>query len=85
MAEPIWIDVREADEFAGAHYEGSINISYEIIGEKINDLDLPKDADIRVYCRSGRRSGIAKEVLNALGYSNVTNEGGLKEVLGIDI
>ena len=85
MADPVWIDVREADEFAGPHYEGSINISYEVIGAKISDLNLSKDTDIRVYCRSGRRSGIAKEVLESMGYTKVTNEGGLKEVLGIDI
>ena len=85
MSDPVWIDVREADEFAGPHYEGAINISYEVIADKIGELDLAKDADIRVYCRSGRRSGVAKQVLNSMGYTNVTNEGGLPEVLGIDI
>ena len=85
MSDAVWIDVREADEFAGPHKEGAINISYEVIHEKIGDLNLSHDTDIRVYCRSGRRSEIAKDVLLRLGYKNVINEGGLKEVLGIDI
>lgn len=85
MSDAVWIDVREADEFSGPHHEGAINISYEVIGSEIDKLDLTKDKDIRVYCRSGRRSEVAKNVLTSLGYTNVINEGGLKEVLGIDI
>jgi phage shock protein E len=34
-----------------------------------------------VYCRSGRRSGIARETLIAQGFTNVTNIGGLQEAL----
>ena len=84
MSNPVWIDVREADEFAGPHYKGSINISYQVIEAEIGGLNLAKDTDIRVYCRTGRRSGIAKDMLEAMGYTKVTNEGGVKEVLGID-
>ena len=85
MSETVWIDVREADEFAGPHKEGAINISYQVITEQIETLNLAKDQDIRVYCRSGRRSEVAKDLLSALGYTQVTNEGGLPEVLGIPI
>ena len=36
-----------------------------------------KDAQILVYCRSGRRSKIAAESLANLGYTNVKEFGGI--------
>jgi phage shock protein E len=32
-----------------------------------------------VYCRSGRRSGIAQSALEEAGYTNVVNVGGLED------
>lgn len=81
MAKPVWIDVRTSEEYAAGHLEGSVNIPYENITKKIGELTSDKDADIRVYCRTGRRSGIAKELLEAHGFSNVTNEGGYQDLL----
>ncbi len=77
----IWIDVRTAEEFAQGHIEGSINVPYELIGDEINAIARDVDSDVRVYCRSGHRSGIAKNTLNGLGYANVINEGGFEDLL----
>lgn len=77
----IWIDVRTAEEFAGGHVTGAINIPYELIGADISDITRDVDSDIRVYCRSGKRSGVAKDTLNGLGYTNVVNEGGFEDLL----
>lgn len=77
----IWIDVRTAEEFNQGHVNGSINIPYENIGHEINSITRDIDADIRVYCRSGNRSGIAKNTLNGLGYENVINEGGYEDIM----
>lgn len=76
-----WIDVRTADEYSQGHVAGSINIPYEIIGAEIAAITRDVDSDIRVYCRSGNRSGTAKNTLNGLGYSNVINEGGYEDIL----
>ena len=62
-ANPLWIDVRSASEFDTGHVSDALNIPYNEIAEEIKLLDLDKDAVIYVYCRSGRRSGIAKETL----------------------
>ena len=43
---------------------------------KENFKGLPKDVLICVYCRSGRRSGIAKKILKKAGYK-VKNIGGI--------
>ena len=81
MAETYWIDVREADEYAGGHHPDAVNIPYESIAQRITEVTSDKNADIRVYCRSGRRSGVAKQTLEGLGFSKVVNEGGAEEVL----
>ena len=78
---PIWIDVRTPAEYASGHVEGALNIEFQLIADKIAGVTENKSADIRLYCRSGRRSGVAKESLAKLGYSNVSNEGGYAAAL----
>lgn len=80
MSKVYWIDVREADEFAGGHHPEAVNIPYESISGRIAEVTEDTKADIRVYCRTGRRSGIAKDSLSAMGYVNVVNEGGIEDV-----
>jgi phage shock protein E len=77
--EAAWIDVRSADEYAGGHVSNAVNIPYTEIVSRIGEVTEDKDALIYVYCRSGRRSGIAKESLEGAGFSNVVNLGGLKD------
>lgn len=77
----IWVDVRTSEEFSQGHIKGAINIPYEEIGAQISSVTRNVDEDIRVYCRVGRRSGIAKNTLNGLGYANVVNEGGYEEII----
>lgn len=78
---PIWIDVRTPEEYAGGFYLSAINIPHEIIANKIAEVTADKDADIRVYCRTGRRSGVAMDVLKKMGYTKVINEGGYEDLL----
>jgi len=74
-----WIDVRTAGEYADGHVSQAVNIPYEEITERIGEVTADKDALIYVYCRSGRRSGIAKGALEQAGFSNVVNLGGLDD------
>ncbi len=76
-----WIDTRTQEEFDAGNIEGSILIPFEVIAEHIADVTTDKTADIRVYCRSGRRSGVARDTLSAMGYTNVINEGGYEEII----
>ena len=80
-AEPFWIDVRSAAEYSEGHVEQAVNIPHQEIAEQIVAVTAEKDAEIYVYCRSGRRSGIAKETLENLGYTAVVNVGGLDDAL----
>lgn len=77
----IWIDVRTAEEFSQGHISGAINIPYEIIGSQIASVTRDVDEDVRVYCRSGRRSGVAMDTLRGMGYENVINEGGYEDLM----
>ena len=80
VAQSLWIDVRTAEEYQAGHLEGAINIPYDEIKQKISAVSTDKTADILLYCRSGRRSGIALETLRSLGYSKVTNAGAYEQL-----
>ncbi|MBW1848175.1 MAG: rhodanese-like domain-containing protein [Deltaproteobacteria bacterium] len=80
-AEELWIDVRTKEEFQSGHVKGAINIPYDQIGKFIGRVADEKDERIILYCRSGRRSGIAKKTLEKSGYTNVINEGGYSAAL----
>jgi phage shock protein E len=71
--------VRTPVEWETGHLVGAELIEWQEIGEKIANLTTHKDEIIYVYCRSGNRSGKAKEILDQLGYSNVLNAGGVAE------
>ena len=75
--EHIILDTREQDEFDEGHIPGAILIPYTEIEERSEEMLPDKDAQILVYCRSGRRSKIASESLSKLGYTNVKEFGGI--------
>jgi rhodanese-related sulfurtransferase len=60
------LDVRSPEEYASGHVPGAVNIPYDQIASRI--AEVPKDQDVVLYCKSGRRAGIAAEVLAAQGY-----------------
>ncbi len=76
----IWIDVRTDREYKSGHIEGAINIHYKEIGREIESVTKNKDEKIYLYCESGGRSGIAKKILDKMGYVNVINAGGYEEI-----
>ena len=75
--EHIILDTREQDEFDEGHIKGAILIPYTEIENKAEEMLPDKNAQILVYCRSGRRSKIASESLAKLGYTNVKEFGGI--------
>lgn len=67
------IDVRTAEEFAASHIVGARNIPHDQIEAQASALPARKDAEIVVYCRSGRRSALAQASLQKLGYTRVAH------------
>jgi phage shock protein E len=75
----VWIDVRSVDEYSEDHISSTENIPHTEIAMRISDLDLDKDAPIKLFCRSGVRAGLALTALQDLGYTNVENVGGIAD------
>lgn len=74
MDKPVIIDVREPFEYAGGHYPGALNIPpAQLMGGLPELADVPKDAHIIVYCRSGSRSNVVMHILRGRGYTNIVN------------
>jgi phage shock protein E len=74
------VDVRTPGEFAGGHLERAVNIPIDELDGRLGEIDRALEGDrtkkLVVYCASGRRSGIAKDLLEKKGYGAVTNAGG---------
>lgn len=71
------VDVRTAEEYASGHIPGAINMdgSSASFEQQISTLD--KSKSVALYCRSGRRSKIAAERVNALGYDVIELDKGI--------
>ncbi len=67
------IDVRTEAEWAAGHLEGAVLIPYERIGNEISKVVTDKKDTVYLYCRTGRRTGIAYETLKKAGYENLIN------------
>lgn len=66
------VDVRTAGEFAAGHIPGAINIPHDQIAARAGELAAHKaDGSLVLYCRSGRRTGIAVEALETQGFSRL--------------
>lgn len=70
------LDVRTEEEYVTGHIPNSTLIPLDELEERLNELKQ-KDKMIIVYCKSGRRSVIACEILIKEGYTNVYNLGGV--------
>ncbi len=61
------LDVRSPAEFKSGHIKGAINIPVQELEGRLGEV--PKGAEVVVYCRSGARSSRAAGVLNKNGYT----------------
>lgn len=73
----IILDVRTQEEYDEGHIPGAILIPNTEIEARAEEVLTDKDQLILVYCRSGRRSKLAAEILVELGYTNIREFGGI--------
>ncbi|MCC7382584.1 MAG: rhodanese-like domain-containing protein [Deltaproteobacteria bacterium] len=71
------IDVRTPEEFSAGHIKGAANIPLDAIQANPEIVGGLKDRPLVLYCRSGRRSEIAKGLLLRAGYREVLNLGAI--------
>ena len=74
----VLLDVREADEFRSGHIPGAVNIPLSAV----NQVTLPKEKPLYVYCLRGTRSKQAVSCLKRMGYQNVKSIGGIASYKG---
>ncbi len=73
----VLVDVRTKEEYDDRHIDGATLIPLDEL-ESIVDEKLPdKEQAVIVYCRSGRRSGIASKILLEKGYKKIYDLGAI--------
>lgn len=71
------IDVRSRLEFWLGNLPGAICLPVGGIAQSVVDRGIAKNARLLVYCASGARSAQATAILRQLGYTRVTDGGGI--------
>ena len=67
------VDVRNPLEYQRGALPGSVNIPLPLIQQALKQLD--RETPVLLYCNSGQRSGMAKQLLDACGFAVVHNLG----------
>ena len=77
----VLIDLRAPEDYREGHIPGSINLSLTQLADVADyaeDLTTP----IFVYCYSGNRSRQAAGILSVMGYTDITDMGGIEDYTG---
>jgi rhodanese-related sulfurtransferase len=74
------LDVRSTEEFNNGALPNARNIPLHILPLLAHE-HLDKDETVFIYCRAGGRAMMAEKILAGLGFSNVTNIGGIHQYL----
>ena len=80
-AGAVLLDVRTPQEYREGHIPGSQNVPLQQL-DKVDEVTENKDTLLYVYCHSGARSRQAVSLLQAMGYTNVHNIGGIAAYSG---
>lgn len=65
------LDVRSASEYADGHVPSAINIPHNELEANLAKLKGYENKDIVIYCRSGRRAGVAEGILSGKGFTQL--------------
>jgi phage shock protein E len=78
--QPIYLDVRTPEEFAAGHVAGTLHIPLDQLERRWAELAEYRDRPVVVYCRTGRRSGLAIDMLATKGFTRLENGGGVTQM-----
>ena len=71
----VLVDVRQPEEWVDAHIDGAVLVPLGDLPDRVDEL--PTDRELMVICRSGNRSAVATNALNASGREAVNVAGGM--------
>ena len=77
--DAVILDVRREEEFEEGHIKGAIWLPGRNLMSDAEDMIPDYDQPIFVYCNTGIRSERAVVTLKAMGYTNLTNLGSIKD------
>lgn len=77
----VLLDVRTPQEYREGHIPESKNVPLQTINNIVSCV-RNKETPLYVYCYSGARSSRAVSMLQHIGYTNVTNIGGISAYSG---
>lgn len=81
ISDALVIDVREDEEvFETGTIKGAVHIPMMTVPNNLNKI--PKDREIYILCRSGRRSYEVASYLSELGYNAINLKGGIIKYKG---
>lgn len=73
------VDVRSRAEFEAEKSPNAINIDVHDIASGVLP-EVPRDAPVFLYCRSGNRAELAKHIMESRGFTKVKNVGGYRDL-----
>ncbi len=74
--EPVvLVDIREIQEVNAAKIPGSVHVPRSHLESRI-EAQVPRDADVVLYCASGNRSVLSADTLQSMGYAKVASMSG---------
>jgi rhodanese-related sulfurtransferase len=71
-AAPLILDVRSRLEFVRGHVPGARHIPFWRVSRQIDELSIPRDSELVVYCGHGPRAVIAGRALRRRGFTRIT-------------
>lgn len=71
------IDVRTEEEYLTGHIPDSVLMPVDELESLLGELPADKETALIVYCRTGRRSAAAADLLRKTGYTRVFDLGGI--------
>jgi sulfur-carrier protein adenylyltransferase/sulfurtransferase len=75
-SEPLFLDVREQDEWDEGHIPGAVHIPRGNLESRVERVEPGRSRPIVVYCAAGNRSAFAAKTLEELGYDDVVSLAG---------
>jgi phage shock protein E len=72
----IVLDVRTVEEFEQGHIPNAVNIPHKELEARLAELSGAKNTQVVIYCRSGRRAEVAKQVLVTSGFTQLDHLSG---------
>jgi rhodanese-related sulfurtransferase len=72
MAKPVYLDVREPNEWNLGRIPGALFIPRGQLETNV-ERQIPRDANVVIYCASGNRSALAADTMRYMGYEHVSS------------